>query len=430
MMRLTMRTTTRLMAGACSAVLLSGCSWFGYGSGQNYQVNNSARYKNSSTQYNMGSGQRALGRCQITSPTQAIPPGCRPEEVTLAFGGAQNYGQYNQQGQYTSSGYGSHVGAAQNVQAGSAPTRQINGQMFKRPLLRGQFGLTLDPSVGGQLFDPSGSVSVAAYNRALHEEGILTGSPVAGQTQDTRYYSSAERISAPDISFSDVYTAPLQITGGLELILSKHATVYANAGYTRAEGKSGGGVRIIDTLLRDVTTQDIDMATGVPIGGPIGPVTTFIPNEAVATFNYEFSELERYDLEAGGRYYFNPIFETQLQRPLTPFVSASGGMSHYNATRVNENQRQRFLGRAFDGTQTNPNGDFYDINFGTRVQIYDAQWVPFGAAKVGLEWQMTAKTALAFEAGVKYEAARDFSDGTQGDNIISVPLTIRGSYNF
>ncbi len=280
------------------------------------------------------------------------------------------------------------------------------------------------------MFDTGGSASVAGYNRAMFEEGVLTGSPAAGQTQDTRYYSSAERISAPDISFSDVYSAPVQITGGLELILSKHATVFANAGYTRAEGKSGGGVQIIDTLLRDVTIQDYDVNTGLPIGGPIGPVTTFIPNEAVATFNYEFSELERYDLEAGGRYYFNPIMQTQLQRPLTPFIAASGGASYYNATRVNENQRQRFLGRVFENTQTNPNGDYYDVNFGTRVQIYDAQWVPFGAVKAGLEWQMTAKTALAFEAGVKYEAARDFSDGTQGDDIISIPLTIRGSYNF
>ncbi len=422
MMRPIMQTTTRLIAGTCSAILLSGCAWFGYGGSQNHQFNNSARYKNSSTQYNMGSGQKALTRCQITSPTQAIPPGCRPEEVTLALGGTQNYGQ---QGQYTSSAYGSHVGAAQNVQAKSAPT-----QRFKRPLLRGQFGLTLDPSIGGELFDPSGSPSVAAYNRALYEEGVLTGSSAVGQTQSTRYYSAAERISAPDISFSDVYTAPLQITGGLELILGKHATVFAKAGYTRAEGKSGGGVQIIDTLLRDVTTQDYDTNTGLPIGGPVGPVTTFIPNETVATFNYEFSELERYDLEAGGRYYFNPILQSQLQRPLTPFISASGGMSYYNATRVNENQRQRFLGRAFDGTQNNPDGDFYDVNFGSRVQIYDAQWVPFGAAKVGLEWQMTPKTALAFEAGIKYEAARDFSDGTQGDNVISVPLTIRGSYNF
>ena len=50
--------------------------------------------------------------------------------------------------------------------------------------------------------------------------------------------------------------------------------------------------------------------------------------------------------------------------------------------------------------------------------------------KGGIEWQMTPKTALAFEAGIKYEGARDFSDGTQGDNIISIPIAIRGSYNF
>ncbi len=425
MMRLTMRMTTRLIAGISSAVLLSGCSWFGYGGGptnQAYQANNSARYKNSSKQYNMGSGQRALGRCQITSPTQPIPPGCRPEEVTLAFGGGQNY---SRQGQYTSGGYGTHVGASQSAQASYAPAPR-----FKRPILRGQFSIGIDHSVSGDLYDPSGAVAVAAYNRALFEEGVITGSPAAGQVVTTRYYSAAERVDAPNISYDDVYTAPLQITGGLEFILSKHATVFANAGYTRAEGKKGGGVQIIDTLLRDVTTQDYDIVSGVPIGGPVGPVTTFIPNENVASFDYEFSELERFDFEAGGRYYFNPVFKDQLQRPLTPFVAASGGISRYNATSVNENQRQRFLGRAFEGTEISPGGDYYDVNFGARVQIYDAQWVPYGAVKAGLEWQMTAKTALAFEAGVKYETARDFSDGTQGDDIITIPVTIRGSYNF
>jgi hypothetical protein len=169
--------------------------------------------------------------------------------------------------------------------------------------------------------------------------------------------------------------------------------------------------------------------TGLPLGPPVTN-TTFIPNQTVATFDYEFNELERIDLEAGGRYYFDPMFRQHLDRTITPFVAASGGAAYYSETTVAENQRQRFLGRAFDGSQISPDGDFYDVSFGTKTQIYDSQWVPYGQMKAGLEWQMTPKTALAFEAGVKYEGARDFSDGTEGDSIISIPVAIRGSYNF
>ncbi len=129
-----MRKTTKLVAASCSAVLLSGCSWFGFGGAQNYPVNTGMRYKNSSAQYNMGSGQRSIARCQISSPTQPIPSGCRPEEVTLALGGAQTY---NQQGQYTSGGYGTHVGAAQSAQSAqggygpNAPTKSSKDRYYE-----------------------------------------------------------------------------------------------------------------------------------------------------------------------------------------------------------------------------------------------------------------------------------------------------------
>lgn len=403
-----------------AAILLSGCSWLGFGGGQqSYQAQDAQKT----------SSQKTLGHCQITSAAQRAPEGCRPEDVTLALG-ASGTG-YVQQAQYTSNGYGSHVGAAQSAQASQASyAPQVKS---KRPWLRGQFGLEIDHSVSGNLYQPGVSGTAASYDRSLFIEGNSTGSVASGQVVNTTYTSIAERIAAPDISFDDVYTAPLRVSGGLEVILSDHATVYASAGYTRAEGKKGGGAQIIDELQQTVTTSDFftDPANG-PVGTLIGAVsnTTFIPNEVVATYDYEFNDLEKYDFEAGGRYYFNPVFKNQFQRPLTPFVSASGGAAHYSATSVNENQRQRFIGRAFDGSQINADGDFYDVNFGARTQIYDAQWVPYGAAKAGLEWQMTPKTALAFEAGVKYEGARDFSDGTQGDAIISIPVTIRGSYSF
>ena len=65
-----------------------------------------------------------------------------------------------------------------------------------------------------------------------------------------------------------------------------------------------------------------------------------------------------------------------------------------------------------------------------RVELYDSQWVPSGQLNAGMEWQVTPKTALAFETGIRIEGARDYSNGVKGDTNIAIPMTIRGSYNF
>ena len=300
----------RLVACAFSAVLLSGCSWMGFGGGsssgqQGYSAQN-ARYGSGGAQYNTQTGRKMasapLGRCQITSPTQRAPQGCRAEDVTLALGGQ---GGTAGQNQYTSGGYGSH---AQGAQAYEAPKQRL-----RKPKLRGQFGLEIDHSISGNLYSPGTSPAIGLYNRAAIAEGTSTGSVAAGQTIDTVYTSGNNdpifagtdqegslpgRVISPDISFDDVYTAPLRVSGGFEYIFGKHNTVYANAGYTRAEGKKGGSAEINEELLRTVSTQDFD-GLGAPLGAPVVQ-TSFIPNETVATFDYEFNDLEKYDFEIGG----------------------------------------------------------------------------------------------------------------------------------
>jgi len=413
----------RLVACALSAVLLSGCSWMGMGGGSHgqHQAYEGGRYGKQAAQYAHNTRSSQAGPCQIMTPMQPVPQGCRPEQVTLAIGNGHQGGQYNG-GQYANAGYGSHAGQA------SANTQyHTPNQRKKRPKLRGSLGLEIDHSVSGNLFAGDTATIVAGYDRIAVQEGFTTGSIPDGAIVDTLYTSIPEQVVGPAVSFDDVYTAPLRITGGLEYIMNDHATVFANAGYTRAEGKKGGGAQIIDELRREVTTQSYDPLTGLAVGGPITN-TTFIPNVEVANFTYDFNELEKYDFEVGGRYYFDPMLRGHLNRTLTPFVAASGGAAHYNDTTVDVAQQQLFLGDALESGGTTLN--FYDVGVGTQNQVYDAQWVPYGQLKAGLEWQMTPKTALAFEAGVKYEGARDFTDGTEGDSIVSIPVAIRGSYNF
>ena len=48
-----------------------------------------------------------------------------------------------------------------------------------------------------------------------------------------------------------------------------------------------------------------------------------------------------------------------------------------------------------------------------------------------MEWQVTPKTALAFETGLKFEGSRDYVNGDgDSDNNFAIPFTVRGSYNF
>ncbi len=421
MTRMNMRFTAcaRITVLSSAAVLLSACSWFGHGGGQNNYQNNyqaqSARYNNSSAQYSVQNGRKALGRCQITAPTQRIPQGCRPEQVTLALGGSQ--AGYGNQAQYTSGGYGSHVGAARTAQANYAPQPTL-----KKPKLRGQFGLEIDHSVSGNLYTTD---SAPVYNRADFVETRVAGVVVDGDQRTLSYTGVPGRVDAPNISFDDVYTAPFRISGGLEYIFNDHNTVFASVGFTRAEGKKGGGAAIIDGLRRTETIDSYD-AAGLLTNTQVNTLT--FPNVIVATYDYDFSELERLDFELGGRHYFNPIFRNQFVRPITPFVSASGGAAYYSDMSVSLNQRQLFQEQAFEtGLNTMA---YYDVNSGTSTQVYESQWVPYGAVKGGVEWQVTPKTALAFEAGVKYEGARDYLNGTVGDDNITIPVTIRGSYNF
>jgi hypothetical protein len=107
---------------------------------------------------------------------------------------------------------------------------------------------------------------------------------------------------------------------------------------------------------------------------------------------------------------------------LTPFVGASVGASHYNATSYNVTQSQALYSDTF------ASGSSFEIS--DRVDLYESQWVPSGQLNAGMEWQVTPKTALAFETGVRVEGARKYSNGERGDNNIAIPMTIRGSYNF
>jgi len=153
---------------------------------------------------------------------------------------------------------------------------------------------------------------------------------------------------------------------------------------------------------------------GIAIGAPVIN-TSFIPNENIARFSADFSDMKRLDLEVGARHYFNPWNKTAGLNTVTPFVGASVGASRYNEVSYRLAQEQRFYGQAFEGSGDEAD-QFYDVTVpDNSVTLYESQWVPSGQLNAGVEWQVAPRTGLAFETGVRIEGARTYTNEVKGD---------------
>ena len=447
-----MRLGSLTLSATLSAALLSGCSFVGGQSAQNYNP-----YANQYAQY----GQAAAAqRCQIATPRHPIPRGCRPDQVTLgvpsqAYGApayaANGFPQQPQFGQpqYTSGGYGAALGQ------GAVAPAYTTGPRKRKPKLRGALSLGLQKSVSGEIFDPSvrGVLPpIGAYNPQDHLEDIIEGSQASGLQRTTTYTANAqnaidvfpngirepgqfENAEFPSIAFNDAWSTPIEVKGGVEYILNDRNTIFANVGYTYAEGESQTAASIDATLYREVSEQAFN--PDLSLNGPPVPNTTAIPNQRIAEFTYDFSNLNQLDLEVGARHYFNPLVKSEGYRTVTPFVGASIGASRVNAVDVTVSQTQALYQASFNGAEDAR----FDVPIaGDSTRVYDAEWLPQGQLNIGAEWQVTPGFAIAAETGLKVQLSRDYEDfvngagetieGADGDTNYSIPLTLRGSVNF
>jgi hypothetical protein len=323
--------------------------------------------------------------------------------------------------------------------------------------------LGVEKSISGSLLDfdvrddlsPSGGYNPQDFNR-----GREAGSQASGRVTTTRYTANEqdaanifapntfESASNPTVSFDDVWSTPASLKAGLEYIVNDNTTVFVNGGYAYSEGKDLTVSTVNATLYEQVVSQDwipsVD-ANGDEIPGqftPNGPPSvneTFIPNQEIARFAYDFSDLQRYDLEVGARRYFNPIVRTDGYKTITPFVGASVGVSHVNAVSFKTNQTQASYDTSFSAGTTEGNS-FSVPTDGSTTELYDSQWLPQGQLNFGAEWQLTPGFAIAAETGLRVQGSRDYADftnsagefveGSKGDVNVSVPFTLRGSVNF
>lgn len=459
-----MRLWTLTLSTTLSAALLSGCSFLTGQPGQ---------YKNPQQgQYGQYNQATAAHHCQISAPTQPIPRGCRPEQVTLgvnpqaqAYGGP-NYGtngfpqqpQFGQ-AQYTDGAYGSAVGQSASL------AHHTPGSRKRKPKLRGSFSIGVEKSIDGDLIDPNarGLIGVdGGYNPQDFNLGFSEGSIADGVVRSTRFTANNlaagdvltgdlvtpgdpnaifapnqfDSLNASAISLSNAWSTPTNIKGGLEYIVNDKFTTFANVGYTYAEGEFHEAASIEATPYSQISDQLYDTATLATIGDPQIVGTTFLDTQNIASFSYDVSSLEQFDLEVGGRYYFNPIVKNQGFRTVTPFVGASVGASRVNAVDVNVSQRQTSYQAVFEGADETT----FEVPGTSSTRLYDAEWLPQGQLNIGAEWQLTPRFALAAETGLKVQGSREYNDftnadgetisGRNGDTNFSIPLTLRGSVNF
>jgi len=437
----------RLAVCTLSAILLSGCSWLGgmgSGGGQGYHAKSSHYNYNAGVQHGQHQYRARQNPCQVYSPQAPIPQGCHPSQVTIGTAGGfpqqPNFGG----GQYANQGYGSHAGVAHQQAAHYQPRRN----KLRKPRFRGSMSLGVEKSISGALLDydkagvlnPVNGYDPQAYNEARTEgtppDGLVTDFLWTANQQfdagsgvtlaDITTPNSFEMVNRPEISFDDVYSTPARVAFGGEYIFTPKTTLFANVGYTQAEGQSGDVATVDATLYEYTSAQAFD--DNVAVGAPTQNIG-FLPNQQIARFAFDFTDMKRYDIEAGARHYLNPLSKSQGFKTLTPFVGASVGASHYNAVSFTTTQEQLEYEQAFvsGGEEAN----FYTVTTNNApVTLYDSQWVPSGQLNAGMEWQVTPKTALAFETGVRIEGARKYSNGERGDKNIAIPMTIRGSYNF
>jgi len=433
----------RLAALAFSTVLLSGCSWIGFGP----QTGHPGQQHAQGGQYHAPQGQygqqaqrgyqqqqqRRAGPCTITKVTQPAPPGCRPEQVTVAlpqYGGGQQPGYSAQGYQQPSAGsYGAGYGGQVPTTRRSSLKTDVENRPYFRQRLRLNGSVGVERSMSGTAFNATDLAGL--YNAATHTESFVEGTQAGGLVTTTDYGVSNVTPIAPSVSFSDLYGSAATLKGGAEYFVTPRTSLTADASYSAAAGRSGGGVTYEGDLTQVVSAQPYsDDGTGPTPNGAATTNATTLLNLPVARTAFEINDMQRFGLEVGARHYFKPAFNDHLERPITPFVGASAGAQHYNALEVSQHHDRLYLNEYWNSGRADTDLTYFRHSDTGASEVLEAGWVPSGAVNLGLEWQATPNGSIGFETGIRYEGPRAKTAGGETDANISIPLTLRGSIGF
>ena len=304
----------------------------------------------------------------------------------------------------------------------------------------------MSKSVAGDYLDYASSGAIdpsTGYDASLYNiTGVRSVVPTANGTERfiADYSAVAESSNQPNVSYDDVHSTPLAIKAGAEWAMSPRASLFGNVGYTYSEGTNGEALNVTGaiTRTRGEIREDVDRDTVIFTPGDTSTVRNI---ERIASYDFEYSDRRQLDLELGGRLYFDPMTDRGLDR-VRPFVSVAGGASMINDQTVAISQVQSNYQAAFDNAALVPaseatQGTLYEVvpaqlgNQQGSFTLYEEQWIPSGRLNAGVEWQYSPRSALAFETGVEFRGGLEyFGTGERGDADISIPVTVRGSFNF
>jgi hypothetical protein len=435
-----------------SAVLLSGCSWLGYGGGyggggNSYGVGtscgNTGAYGSQYSQANSAGGTYGVSTC----------------------GGAASYG-YN-----ASSGYGM-AGAngygAGTVLGSAAPYGAAAGGQYAS--MNGQWAARSTTSFGGNYGggnNASGNVTTvqgapiyvpqpypAYYGGAVASGGCGNTSNACGglrggysanvqQSYPAYYGGGVASGGCGSVSYAcgglrGGYSAlPFGIEAGIGTDIAIGGDIVGDKPGGPALGgapgatlnTSGSNAISYGDAYKNAVNYDLaatyDINPSTTILGRLGyskaegerirtgtiDDSTFVPAPATVTTEdlyAEWSDLEQWTVEGGVRKYMGGWNNTVSG--LRPYVQATAGFSHNNAVSLSQ-----------DSATLMPAG--------SNVQPYiDAGWIPTASGAIGAEMQVGPRTAIGVEAGIRWRD--DLNTITQSDDRWSVPVRLRARVSF
>lgn len=458
----------RLAVCTLSAVLLSGCSWLGYGGGGNsYGANcaNAGAYGGQYA-YNSQAGYGAAGACGAGGSVvgygmgaggYGAGSGANGYGPGMGMGGgygagANGYGVgtgalghagalrgVQGAGAYGAGGYGVGAGGAMGYGAGGLA--DVGGQYINGQWVAGTSAGGAGTVLGGAA--PYGS---AAGGQFINGQWVAGG--VAGATGVAGGYGYGTSGSVTTVQGAPIYVQQpypsyypvgVAVGGGLRggyaaLPFGVEAAIGTEIGlggdiFPGAPAKPAGTnfISAIDPIAyKDAyknavtyemaTTYDVDPST--TLLGRIGyseaqgqrlKIGTIDDGALVSEDLYaQWGDMKQVTLEGGVRKYMGGW--NNSMGGMRPYVQGTAGFTHNSS--VNLVQDSATLAPAALNTQ----------------QYTDAGWTPTASGVVGMEMQVGPRTALGVEAGLRWRD--DLNTNLASEDRWSLPVKLRGRISF
>ncbi len=460
----------RLAVCTLSAVLLSGCSWLGYGGNSVNYGGAAVDCGNAAVAYG---GQYGGGSC-----------GAGAGYALAGYGGGNGFGQagygqagYGQagygQGAYGAGGYGAYgqagiglrgaqggAGAGMGAYSAGANGYGMSTAGANGPSVSGYgangygtsaggYGASAGTvlggaapygaAAGGQFINGqwvSGATSVAggySYGAAGNVTTVQ-GAPIYVQQPYPAYYPVGVAVGglrggSAALPFGVEFGIGTDIAIGGDIVDAKPAgpALTCCGGPGNLDVSATPAISYGDAYKNAVTydmaaTYDVDPST--TLIGRIGyssadgqrlKIGTIddrqinpAPNTTTEDLYAQWSDLEQVTLEGGFRKYMGGW--NNSMSGIRPYVGAMAGFTHNNAVTL-----------AQESATLMP--------VGANVQQYiDAGWTPTASGVVGAEMQVGARTAIGVEAGIRW--SDNLNTNFASEDRWSVPLKLRGRVSF